>query len=134
MKKFTRLPELAILALFVLLTQGATRLDAQSTFGSLRGLTLDATGSAVPAAEITLQGLDDNSEHKTVSGEDGVFEFENLKPGHYRVVGHKPGFADALVPQLALEARQDLRVNLSLLSRQSIPDGRGQRRCRANQH
>jgi hypothetical protein len=91
----------------------ALPLDAQSTFGSLRGLTLDATGSAVPAAEITLQGLDDNTEHKTISGEDGVFEFENLKPGHFRIVGHKPGFADAIVPQLALEARQDLRVTLT---------------------
>ncbi len=113
MKKFCRLPGLAVLALLALSTQWAMRLDAQSTFGSLRGLTIDSTGSAVPAAEITVQGLDDNSEHKVVTGDDGVFEIENLKPGNYRVVGHKPGFADALVPQFALEARQDLRVTLT---------------------
>ena len=88
------------------------QLSAQSTFGSLRGLTLDPTGSAVPAAEIDIQGLDDNSDHQVVSS-DGVFEVQNLKPGRYRVTGRKPGFADALVPQLTLEARQDLRVNLT---------------------
>jgi hypothetical protein len=92
----------------------ARRVAAQSTFGSLRGLTVDATGSAVPQADILLHGLDDNSDHQATSGDDGVFEIENLKPGRYRVTGHKPGFADALVPQLALEARQELRVTLTL--------------------
>jgi hypothetical protein len=113
MQTISRVPKLLLLALAAVLTLWPVRLEAQSTFGSLRGLTLDATGSAVPAAEITVQGLDDNSEHKVTSGEDGVFEIQNLKPGHYRISGHKPGFSDALVPQLTLEARQDLRVNLT---------------------
>jgi hypothetical protein len=91
----------------------AGRIEAQSTFGSLRGLTVDATGSAVPQADILVHGLDDNSDHQATSGDDGVFEIENLKPGHYRVMGRKPGFADALVPQLALEPRQELRVTLT---------------------
>lgn len=89
------------------------QLEAQSTFGSLRGSTLDATGSAVPAAEITVLGLDDNSEHQATSSDDGIFEIQNLKPGRYRVTGRKAGFADALVPELILEARQDLRVTLT---------------------
>ena len=113
MQTISRVPKLSLLAVAAILALWPVQLEAQSTFGSLRGLTLDATGSAVPAAEITVQGLDDNSEHKVTSGEDGVFEIENLKPGHYRISGHKPGFSDALVPQLTLEARQDLRVNLT---------------------
>src|SRR5271156_5406906 len=91
----------------------AGRVGAQSTFGSLRGLTVDATGSAGPQAEITMRGLDDNSDHQATSGDDGAFEIENLKPGRYRVTGRKPGFADALVPEFALEARQDLRITLT---------------------
>jgi hypothetical protein len=113
MKKFSRFSQLAVLAFLLLSSQWAMQLSAQSTFGSLRGLTLDPTGSAVPAAEIDIQGLDDNSDHQVVSSDDGVFEVQNLKPGRYRVTGRKPGFADALVPQLTLEARQDLRVNLT---------------------
>jgi hypothetical protein len=62
---------------------------------------------------ITVHGLDDNADHEVASGDDGVFQVENLKPGRYRVTGHKPGFADALVSELTLEARQDLRVTLT---------------------
>ena len=97
----------------VLLLAPWAMVDAQSTFGSLRGSTIDATGGTVPSAEITIVGLDDNSEHHLTSGEDGAFVMENLKPGHYRVTGSKPSFADALVPSLTLEARQDLRVTLT---------------------
>jgi hypothetical protein len=89
------------------------QLLAQSTFGSVRGLTVDATGSAVPAAHIHVHGLDDNTDHEVVSGDEGVFEVENLKPGCYRVTGHVQGFADAVVPELKLEARQDLRITLT---------------------
>src|SRR5580658_1176109 len=119
MKRFRGVPEsvfpavVFLLLMFVSLMPWALRTGAQSTFGSLRGLTVDATGSAVPQAEITVHGLDDNSDHQATSGDDGVFEIENLKPGRYGVTGHKPGFADALVPQLALEARQELRVTLT---------------------
>src|SRR6202167_4384823 len=119
MKRFGRVPNVVfpalvfLLLMFVTLLPSALRTGAQSTFGSLRGLTVDATGSAVPQAEITVHGLDDNSDHQATSGDDGVFEIQNLKPGRYRVTARKPGFADALVPQLTLEARQDLRVTLT---------------------
>ena len=102
---------IALLAAFGILA--ALPASAQSTFGSLRGSTQDATGAAIPGAAITLTGLDDNSQHQTIAGEDGVFEFLNLKPGRYTVIGQKPGFADAKVPQVVLEARQDLRVALT---------------------
>ena len=86
----------------------------QSTFGSLRGLTLDISGSAVPNTQVTLQSLDDNSVREGVSNDDGLFEFENLKPGRYRVTAHKAGFRDASVPEVTVEPRHDLRVNLTL--------------------
>jgi hypothetical protein len=113
LKKVGRISIVAVLAFLLFFSQWAMQLEAQSTFGSLRGSTLDATGSAVPAAEITVLGLDDNSEHQATSSDDGIFEIQNLKPGRYRVTGRKAGFADALVPELSLEARQDLRVTLT---------------------
>jgi hypothetical protein len=113
MKGIHRTTELVVLMCLLLVPQWFVRMEAQSTFGSIRGVTVDSTGAAVPSASLVIQGLDDNSEHPLTSGDDGAFEVENLKPGHYRVTGHKPGFADALVPELTLEARQDLRVTLT---------------------
>jgi hypothetical protein len=85
---------------------------AQSTFGSVRGQTLDATGSAIPASEVTLISLDDNSEHQMINGDDGLFEFLNVKAGRYALSGKKEGFSEAKV-DFSLEARQELRVNLT---------------------
>ena len=39
---------------------------------------------------------------------------ENLKPGHYKLTVHHDGFADAVVESAALEARQELRVPITL--------------------
>jgi hypothetical protein len=102
---------LAMLALMACVASG--KLTAQSTFGSLRGSALDPAGSAIPGATITLVGLDDNSQHKAISGDTGGFEFENLKPGRYQVLGEAHGFADAKLAQVVLEARQDLRITLT---------------------
>src|SRR6202041_2538308 len=101
MKRFGRVPHVVFPALvFLLLMFGtllpsALRTGAQSTFGSLRVLTVDATGAAVPQAEITVHGLDDHSDHQATSGDDGVFEVENFKPRHYRGTGHKQGFPNS---------------------------------------
>jgi hypothetical protein len=107
---FPGLPVFALLVFFVFCNG---RLEAQSTFGSIRGTAIDVTGAAVPEAEITVEGLDDNSERKVVSGADGVFEIENLKPGHYRVEARKAGFSNAVVPEFTVEARQDVRITLN---------------------
>ncbi|MGA7622723.1 MAG: carboxypeptidase-like regulatory domain-containing protein [Candidatus Acidiferrales bacterium] len=99
--------------LSITLAPMAGRVDAKSILGSVQGLTVDATNSAVPAAHINVHGLDDNTDHEVISGDEGVFEVENLKPGRYRVTGRLQGFADAVVPELKLEARQDLRITLT---------------------
>jgi len=112
MRIFGTVVPVFVLVFAVLAASESTR--AQSTFGSIRGLVLDASGSAVPGAQATLLSLDDNSVREGTSAEDGLFEFENLKPGRYRITAHKAGFRDATVPDVGLEPRQDLRVNLTL--------------------
>jgi hypothetical protein len=89
-------------------------LNAQSTFGSLRGSTLDQSGGAIPQAIITLHSLDENTTFSTVSSDSGAFLFENLKPGHYSLTASKEGFARAVVNQVELTARQNLRVDINL--------------------
>ncbi len=90
------------------------RVDAQSTFGSLRGNTTDASGAAVPKASVALHSVDENTDVSTLSDDSGNFVFENLKPGHYTITASKEGFARAVVNQVELTARQNLRVDVSL--------------------
>jgi len=101
-------------ALSAMLACGAALAVAQSTFGSIRGTVQDEQGAVVPGALITAQSLEENEVLTTTSGADGDFVFENMKAGHYKITVHKDGFTDCVVPSTALEARQELRLPLTL--------------------
>jgi hypothetical protein len=89
-------------------------LRAQSTFGAVRGTALDQSGAALPAAQVTLHSVDENSNATAPSDEHGAFAFENLKPGHYTVTASREGFAKSTVSEFELTARQILRVDVTL--------------------
>ena len=102
---------LAIVACFVL---AALNVSAQSTFGSIRGTVQDVSGAVVPDAAVTVHSLDENFERDVTTDGSGDFVVENLKPGHYKLTVHHDGFADAVIESAALEARQELRVPITL--------------------
>ena len=87
---------------------------AQSTFGSIRGVVQDASGSVVPDAAVTIHSNGENIDRNVATNSSGEFDLENLKPGEYKVVIHHEGFADALIPAVTLAARQELRLPVSL--------------------
>jgi len=90
-------------------------LKAQSTFGSVRGATVDQTGSPTAGAQVTLHSLDENTDAVAVADGDGNFLFENLKPGHYKLTAVKDGFANGVVDQIQLASRQALRQEVKLV-------------------
>ncbi len=87
---------------------------AQSTFGSVRGTVQDPSGAAVPGASITIHSIEENVDRTVKSDGSGEFVLENLKAGKYRVNVHEDGFSDAVVPSVSLEARQQLRLPVTL--------------------
>jgi hypothetical protein len=87
---------------------------AQSTFGSIRGVTSDSTGAGVPATAVTLRSVDQSTTRSAVSDGSGAFVFENLKPGKYTLQVAHAGFAVTNLSGISLEARQDLRVTVAL--------------------
>ena len=91
----------------------ALQAHAQSTFGDLRGTTRDPSGLPLPATSVTARSLDENTDRKVMSGEDGAFVIENLKPGRYQLAAAKEGFQKSPV-NVNLSARQSLRVDLTL--------------------
>src|SRR5689334_6712978 len=87
---------------------------SQSTFGSIVGSVRDASGAAVPGAAITAKEQNTGILVSIISGADGLYEFPNLKPGRYLLVGAKQGFADSGSIDVALESRRIIRSDLEL--------------------
>jgi hypothetical protein len=87
---------------------------SQSTFGTILGTVQDNSGAVIPGAQVTAHSLDENADFVTTSNSSGDFVFENLKAGHYKVTVSKEGFADSVVPSATLEAREELRLPITL--------------------
>ncbi|HUB18924.1 MAG TPA: carboxypeptidase-like regulatory domain-containing protein, partial [Acidobacteriaceae bacterium] len=100
-----------IMALLVLIPWSA---GAQSTFGSIRGTVTDISGAVIGGATVKLHSLDESADRQTTTSASGDFLFENLKAGHYKVTVSHAGFSDAVVSSATLEARQELRLPITL--------------------
>lgn len=87
---------------------------AQSTFGTVLGTVRDASGAAVASAAVKVTNLNENTQRETITDNAGGYEVRNLKPGAYEVTVTAPGFQSWSVSQLALDARQTLRVDAGL--------------------
>jgi hypothetical protein len=61
-----------------------------------------------------LSNLDDKSTRTAVADANGSFEFLNVKPGRYEIAVQAMGFASFKMSSVQLDARQTLRVNISL--------------------
>jgi hypothetical protein len=92
----------------------AFQAKAQSTFGSIRGTVQDGTGAVIPGATVTIHSLDQSLTRQLVSDDSGEFQLENLQPGHYSIAVERQGFSKTLIASVQLEARQDLRIPVTL--------------------
>ena len=104
----------AAAVIFLCLIGFSVSAEAQSTFGSIVGVVHDTTQAVVPGASVKIRRLEDNSIRSTTSDENGSFEFVNLKPGNYSLAAQAEGFAEFQVPSAELNARQALRIDVTL--------------------
>jgi Carboxypeptidase regulatory-like domain len=87
---------------------------AQSTFGSIRGTVQDASGAAIPDAQVTLHSLDENTDQVVKTDASGGYGLENIKAGRYSLRAARDGFSDTVLNNITLAARQDLRFPLTM--------------------
>ena len=102
------------MAILLALATAASSVRAQSTFGDIRGTVSDVSGAVIPGATVTVHSLDQNFDRTATTGDTGEFVVENLQPGHYSVTVQRAGFAKAVVDAAELDARQDLRIPVTL--------------------
>jgi hypothetical protein len=102
---------LPVLLLVVIVTQFAS---AQSTFGNIVGVVKDPGELVVAGAQLRLTSLGESSTRSALTDGNGLFQFMNVKAGRYSIVVHANGFADSKVPEIQLDARQTLRIDVAL--------------------
>jgi hypothetical protein len=109
---------LAALALGISLCLAAmllgSPLSAQSTFGSISGSVTDASGSAVPDAQVTLTNIGTSAKQTYNTGSDGLYQFVNLNPGEYRVDFEKAGFKHTKRDSVAVQVQQAVRIDATM--------------------
>jgi hypothetical protein len=103
-----------LLPLFLIFVFAAPASFAQSTFGTIVGIIKDPGEGFVTGAQIALTNLDDNSIRSASADDNGTFQFTNLKPGKYQLTVQANGFSEYQAASVELEARQSLRLDLTL--------------------
>lgn len=88
----------------------ATRsVDAQEPGGTVRGVVVDEASRRLPGATIRIAG----TETRRVSDPDGVFAFERLSPGRYRLTATMIG-ASPVSDSVAVRAGDTVQVRFTL--------------------
>src|SRR5690348_7662439 len=91
-----------------------TALLAQQDRGTISGTVVDATGSVVPNAKVTVTNRDTNTTFTTVTGDSGQYTVPNLTPGTYSVRIEKEGFRSAVTTGMPVDAGANVRDDVSL--------------------
>jgi hypothetical protein len=87
---------------------------AQGERGAFNGIVTDASGAAVPNAEVTALNIETNVETKATTTEAGVYRLPYLPSGPYKISVRASGFKTAEVTNLTLLVAQTLTVDFKL--------------------
>jgi hypothetical protein len=87
---------------------------AQYNTASLAGTVIDATGSSVPGATVTVRAKSTSHSTTVTTRPDGAFLFPSLSVGDYRLTVEKVGFATYVQEGLTLEVNQAASKTVAL--------------------
>ena len=107
--RFT-LKTLSLLVL-ALASTASIPLHAQQLLGSIIGTVVDATGSAVPGAAVTVKDVDTNLQIKLTTSNNGSYQAPNLPIGNYSVSFSKEGFKTETHTSILVQGDRTATVN-----------------------
>ncbi|HVJ08340.1 MAG TPA: TonB-dependent receptor [Acidisarcina sp.] len=86
---------MALLVTLVVVFSTDVQLFAQVTGATLSGTITDASGAALPNAQVVIENRNTETTRTTVSDKSGFYSAPNLRPGSYEVTVTSQGFATA---------------------------------------
>ncbi|HZP31896.1 MAG TPA: carboxypeptidase-like regulatory domain-containing protein [Candidatus Acidoferrales bacterium] len=82
--------------------------------GALTGTVKDPSGAVIPNATVTLTSVNTGQARTTMTGADGVYHFNLLPPGNYRVHIESSGFKPVDVPSVAVAVTETAVLDRNL--------------------
>ncbi len=87
---------------------------AQSFNSSLSGTVTDPSGAVVPGVDITVTSVGTKAVSRTVTGQDGLFNFPNLPTGTYELTASAKGFKEFVQRGIELNINTRARLDVKL--------------------
>lgn len=87
---------------------------AQVASAEISGTILDASGSVIANARVTVTNSGTNREHHTISDATGAYKVQLLPPGDYVVTVDVPGFRRLVRSGITLQVNQQSQLDLTL--------------------
>ena len=81
---------------------------------NISGTVTDSTNAVVPGVKVVLLEVNRNQMQESFTNESGLYSFNNLTPGTYRVAVEQPGFKRSISPNIEAGTQGNLRVDLTI--------------------
>ncbi|HSW50023.1 MAG TPA: carboxypeptidase-like regulatory domain-containing protein, partial [Bryobacteraceae bacterium] len=86
----------------------------QASDGNITGTILDASGAVVPRAAVELENVATGVKRTTESDQAGVYTFQNVLVGRYRVTARASGFTASVLENIVVNLNRTTTANFSL--------------------
>ncbi|MCW5978709.1 MAG: carboxypeptidase regulatory-like domain-containing protein [Bryobacteraceae bacterium] len=86
----------------------------QATDGHITGTVLDATGAVIPGADVELTNVTTDVVRAARSDGSGIYRFQNVLAGRYRLTVRAEGFAPATVENIDITLNRATTLNVTL--------------------
>ncbi len=103
-----------LITLLLALTVWQATTFAQATDGNITGTVYDPTGAVVPGATVELENAATGVVRSTQTDSSGVYRFNNVLVGQYRVTARATGFAAATLENIDVALNKTTTANVSL--------------------
>src|SRR4051794_23554659 len=102
------------LAVLVLVCLAITASFGQVSDGNIVGTVLDASGAAVPNANVTLENVATGVKSSGKTDDNGLYRFNNVLIGRYTVTIGAPGFSTTSLRDIGVELNKTTTANAKL--------------------